>query len=118
MDARSNQIITRRSLLRRISAGIGGAALVLVDPLRVSASIKGGSSSGAQVAGQDTGELWGQLRLLGLGATTRPAPQRPQVTAPPILEQLPGGVASIVNSSISCGDTMLRSLSWVFQYTY
>lgn len=25
---------------------------------------------------------------------------------------------SIVNSSISCGDTMLRSLSWVFQYTY
>ena len=25
---------------------------------------------------------------------------------------------SIINSGISCGDTMIRSLSWVFQYTY
>lgn len=25
---------------------------------------------------------------------------------------------SVVNSSISCGDTMLRSLSWVFRYSY
>lgn len=91
MDAHSDQV-TRRSVLRRISMGIGGAVLVFVDPLRVSAGGLGGLSSGSQLADQEAGQIWGQLRLLPLGAIARPAPQRMQVTAPPILEQLPGGV--------------------------